>query len=71
MEKCSECEMVKEGIITWNIFLVDFLTELCLYMNEGTSLKGVEQIRQTDNLRSIIWKHWNTAKLNIMFGCTC
>ena len=25
------------------------------YMNDGTSLRSVRQIRQTDNLRSIIW----------------
>ena len=28
---------------------------LCLNMNDGTSLKRVKQIRQTDNLQSIIW----------------
>ena len=25
------------------------------YLNDGTSLKSVRQIRQTDNLQSIIW----------------
>ena len=29
--------------------------KLVTYMNDGTSLKSVRQIRQTDNLQSIIW----------------
>ena len=28
---------------------------LVTYMNDGTSLKSVGQIRRTDNLQSIIW----------------
>ena len=39
------------------------LTGLCLYMNDGTSHKSVRQIRQTDNLRSIIWVTLEHSKI--------
>ena len=44
--------------------------KLVTYMNDGTSLKSVRQIRRSEypeyNLGNT-----RTAKLNILFGCTC
>ena len=38
------------------------------YMNDGTSLESVRQIRRTDNLRSKNWETLETAKLNILLA---
>ena len=39
-------------------------------MNDGTNLKSVRQIRQTEDPEYNLG-NTRTAKLNFLFGCTC
>ena len=54
----------------YSVWLSVSYGKLVTYMNDGTNLKSVREIRRSKYPEYNLGNN-RTAKLNILFGCTC